>query len=864
MSLNHDEIEIDMDNPEFPDDKKYKNVSSNVKSNNLTIPDDYVAFKDFKRKSVLSRNITVKTEIFEHQLFDKKKVKKWAQFISRSSINHDTNNIIIILEFDEDNVEFFNEVVESCILSINDLTQILKAAHEYFNEYTVSRVIQNKIDKYISKTGNYTKVWRELTESEDYCGLRFKHRKLPYFTIQSDWAKANIDAIDKKASESDYPPGMFGGNTTNKSDDFALDINIAETTHNLDAWRIMPRDKYPNIERLTERIVIFYQLGLERQSLRLLLKLLQSPKHCHIVKEPAIWEIYKPLMKQNPDLNKIIRYAVYYSMYILRHEETIMKGFVLPGYRIMFSLEQAHGIPGFQKSHIEQTPYIQQLPMTTRIPYCMPFYLKGKREICSKKEFQRRFEIFTGGAFTGIDLKALGFAVTGSCLVPCVHKNPLEDNYPHDLKWNRERASKITKYPNLVSGLESKSDLAFANYITACYPGYDNLTDADYVEQVLTIKPDDIDPNRLKYEEEDVNDEIVKEIKPEENKSPKKKIVVKRSRKSGKRRLAVRRNPAVPSDSDLSESSESESEESEPEEKDKVIVSKKITPDDYKHKKELIDKLKASGKFKPNRPGKNVAYNQLADIDISNTSLTFAKFKENVYKLYEQIKKNCEHRGPVYIRAKLTIASTKFVIYGPGLVRPMDIFRISYSPAKMVKNFHLQCVKMYYNNDITMFRECITSLLTGVNDYYKWFTCNKIPIDVILKYAMRGITTILNDVERDASSNYIDSDNRWGPILKRLRINPVNMYCVVGPEHSFFRLTSNDSGIHKSLRTFDLPKKGFTSSKVIEYPNNITKFGDLTNRTLCEVNPPNVSLMESALDHIIPDDNVLEDLDDVE
>jgi len=36
---------------------------------------------------------------------------------------------------------------------------------------------------------------------------------------------------------------------------------------------------------------------------------------------------------------------------------------------------------------------------------CVPFYLHGERRICTKAEFLRRFNLATGGAFKGIDLK---------------------------------------------------------------------------------------------------------------------------------------------------------------------------------------------------------------------------------------------------------------------------------------------------------------------------------------------------------------------------------------------------------------------------------------------------------------------------
>ena len=57
--------------------------------------------------------------------------------------------------------------------------------------------------------------------------------------------------------------------------------------------------------------------------------------------------------------------------------------------------------------------------------------------------------------------------------------------------------------------------------------------------------------------------------------------------------------------------------------------------------------------------------NQLADIDISITTRDHDTFKHNTIQLYEAIKKNCEHRGAVYINEVRTLASIKYKIYVP-------------------------------------------------------------------------------------------------------------------------------------------------------------------------------------------------------
>lgn len=155
-------------------------------------------------------------------------------------------------------------------------------------------------------------------------------------------------------------------------------------------------------------------------------------------------------------------------------------------------------------------------------------------------------------------------------------------------------------------------------------------------------------------------------------------------------------------------------------------------------------------------------------------------------QLFERIKKNLEFRGEVYITEIYTLSSFKFKIYGPGLTRPIDLFKIPYHASKMVKKFHMPVVRMWYEGmysvertrlglvsetpnshaGLKMFDSCVRALLSGVNNSYKWFSCNKITGDIILKYAQRGYTTILNTIERSVINSYLNTSERWGPMFE--------------------------------------------------------------------------------------------------
>ena len=82
------------------------------------------------------------------------------------------------------------------------------------------------------------------------------------------------------------------------------------------------------------------------------------------------------------------------------------------------------------------------------------------------------------------------------------------------------------------------------------------------------------------------------------------------------------------------------------------------------------------------------------------------------------------------------------------LTRDIDLFATYKTPCELVKNYHLDAVRMYYDSyTVRMYNSCFAALSTGINATYKWFSCNKIPCEIVLKYAQRGYSTLLNNGE---------------------------------------------------------------------------------------------------------------------
>lgn len=833
------------------------------------------------------------------------------------------HNNQVYYEYHIENKHVFNDLLDCCINSINEVFNFIDIGLNSFKKYDISRKVQKRINNYINSLYQYNHIWDSLFSKPDYNLTLYKHRVLPFINSESkEWKKANIDAIN------DYPKEIIA-DTSNESttifdSDFQAEIKFVNKNNNFQEWPILPIDKYPNLDIYLNQLTVLQRLNMQPQIINMACKLLLSPKDCHIVGVSRFWKIVKPFM-ENMNIYKIIEYCVNYAMYILKQEETIMFSQVNLKYRVLFQLDEVYNMPSFSKSHIDHSPYVIQLTNDARTSECIPFYLRGERKLNDYKEFNYRLDLATGGAFRGIDMACHGMAITGSILIPCVHQSPLEDLFT-DNTWTCQR-KKVLNYPYMVD--EPKEDrkkfMKFMRYLEEYYPSYISLTDSDYAEQVLEESYVNFDydkSNNLKDSkmvQEHINKQCarrqyMKQIietklsEPKEDqewnvsddelsiKSEDSKLTDVNDSKLTDDAILINANL----DTDEEYDQHNFTEENRDQQIDMYIINnkkdKKVTKkvnkrknkrknrynrtkksksfdktntvndhvDETKNEPKLnepkLDENKNETKDEPKLEDKTkidiktiqkIEYNQLADIDVSITTTDPMVFKKRVELLYKAIKNNCQHRGPIYIKEIKTIASTKYKIYGPGLPRPIDVFRIPYDAAKMVKKFHVNAVKMYYDGKISMFRSCIATLLSGVGESYKWFSCNKTPADVLLKYAQRGISIILNSKERIAISNYIIDNNRWGKMLKYCGMNANQIYTTMNAEHPFFQSGIYGAGIRLGLRKVGTGEPTIHNTTLITpHSNSLTEYGDLKIRDVNKWYVPNLALITACIDHV--------------
>lgn len=201
-----------------------------------------------------------------------------------------------------------------------------------------------------------------------------------------------------------------------------------------------------------------------------------------------------------------------------------------------------------------------------------------------------------------------------------------------------------------------------------------------------------------------------------------------------------------------------------------------------------------------------ISSNVLADIDLSVTADSAEEFDKIVKSLYQDIVSNCQKE--VFICKITTPTHYKYKIYGPGLTRSIDCFNIKTSPLAMVARFHLNIVRMYYDGEVIITRDCLMTHLTGVCDDYKWFSCNKIPADVIMRYIQRGFSIILNQMEIIILRNYLSSNDKWLTENQRESINiNTKLTAPINKNHVIFRPDVFGNGCRTGLKVIKIKNK---------------------------------------------------------
>lgn len=130
---------------------------------------------------------------------------------------------------------------------------------------------------------------------------------------------------------------------------------------------------------------------------------------------------------------------------------------------------------------------------------------------------------------------------------------------------------------------------------------------------------------------------------------------------------------------------------------------------------------------------------------------------DHVAKDFDKLKEDKIHNDVgINISFKVKISSTH-------IQRQLELFSIFNNDFfSLVAKFHMPCVRGYYDgNNVYLTPSCISAHMTYMNLDYKYFAGSKDPIEIIMKYRMRGFGVFLNKNEIDKAINYANKVTFW-------------------------------------------------------------------------------------------------------
>lgn len=207
-----------------------------------------------------------------------------------------------------------------------------------------------------------------------------------------------------------------------------------------------------------------------------------------------------------------------------------------------------------------------------------------------------------------------------------------------------------------------------------------------------------------------------------------------------------------------------------------------------------------------------------SDLDLAITIKSYKEFINIAQGAIDIMNQNMIAQGyePFKCKEDCTASGVRFHLTHQVMRRKIEIFRTPQTPMRLVVGFHVAPVRMYWNfrDDPKMSRSCAAALVTGIGENFNWFSSNKVPADVILKNAQRGISTICNQTEMECLSAYLQKSQRWGYGFSNLQ-EITGSFTEI---HPFFRVDAIPRGIRYGL--------DIRAANVGNYKNNIYKLSN--------------------------------------
>ena len=157
---------------------------------------------------------------------------------------------------------------------------------------------------------------------------------------------------------------------------------------------------------------------------------------------------------------------------------------------------------------------------------------------------------------------------------------------------------------------------------------------------------------------------------------------------------------------------------------------------------------------------------KLSDLDIGIEASTRAQYERVVKFIFERIKINLnineDSTNAIYLHKHPLKWGFKYVLKGTAVARPIDFFHVRVPVHVLMFKFHLNIVKFWWDGRIVRgLGSGVSAALTGINQWYRWFSNNKDPMSIVLKNMERGYTTLLNVGEIKTLQRYVNEVDQY-------------------------------------------------------------------------------------------------------
>ena len=629
------------------------------------------------------------------------------------------------------------------IIVINELFS--KKSRISFN----SLIYMTEIIKNLEETDYWTRKYNcllNITKQFNFRKFRLTNTKI----IKNPEIEKVIKELDQDTVENNYLTMIF----SNKN---FVDASSAIKKNGYKLYKISKKSEMTK----TDIDCLFSKLNLA-QKFHLFSNLLVSKKYCHLVLNND--NILKTMSKTIDCFSDMYRYLFGYAWLRFYMEESIKKTWINKDDEFIFDINTASLLPvfPFTLDDIKANPYVPLMVDDNSIQGNNNFggftFLNTtdadykNQGITDLDGFQRRFNLFISGnssnnIFNNLNWEKVGMGVSGSIMAACLQKrHPLltlfkgKNNFNNlsdfDLDYNRffneyyaEADVDVMIKSSEPLDFIKKSKMIF-NQVVVNICGFNPSNAEPNHVKMRTIRTvflfvteefikNNIETESLKYEFIISNlkdDKIIQLFKPYfKNKID--DFYKELFEEYSKNELETIKNqhPEIFEDNE-------------------TVYQIHLS----KEKKSVVD-VKIPVEITEEELDKILEENE------DNFEEDFKNFKEQ----------NFDDIG-INISFKVKISSSH-------IQRQLELFSIFGDDFfSLVSKFHVPCVRAYYDGtNVYMTPSCISAHMTYMNLDYKYFAGSKDPIEIILKYRMRGFGTFLNKKELDKTIKYIKNVTFW-------------------------------------------------------------------------------------------------------